>query len=228
MSETQVKRETSLAKVGYKTGCLKATEPIAHGRAHDMRDAPQVPLPSVGQRRWGVYTWAYRLYSSILYRAGPSGDRTGPAFLRCIMQYASVSSPSLKGGVSTTARLPSDEYGDLLDVVTAVEVGELIQLEGPTDLDDDELRATTSFSWYRWFPAAVVVDGELFFHRGRRRYVGILCWDSAAMDRSEVVRLLNHLHKLDGWMCLSAETSLFATWEKGEITAADLERAIGG
>jgi hypothetical protein len=110
MSETQVKRETSLAKVGYKTGCLKATEPIAHGRAHDMRDAPQVPLPSVGQRRWGVYTWAYRLYSSILYRAGPSGDRTGPAFLRCIMQYASVSSPSLKGGVSTTARLPSDEF----------------------------------------------------------------------------------------------------------------------
>jgi hypothetical protein len=119
----------------------------------------------------------------------------------------------------------NDEHGNLLDFVTAVEVGELIQLEGPIDFDDDDLPATTPFSWYRWFPAAVVIDGELFFHRGRRRHAGSLCWDSAEMDRAEVARLLNHLCKLDGWMCLSAETSLFAAWESGEITAADLERA---
>jgi hypothetical protein len=121
----------------------------------------------------------------------------------------------------------NDDAGNLLDVVAAVEVDDLIQLEGPMDLDGDELRATTSFSWYRWFPAAVVIDGELFFHRGRKRYAGSLLWDSAEMDRAEVARLLNHLRKLDGWMCLSAETSLFRAWERREITAADLERAIG-
>jgi hypothetical protein len=119
----------------------------------------------------------------------------------------------------------NDEHGNLLDVVTAVEVGELIQLEGPIDFDDDDLRATTSFSWYRWFPAAVVIDGELFFHRGRKRHVGNLLWDAAEMDRAEVVRLLNHLRKLGGWSCLSAETSMFAAWEEREITVADLERA---
>jgi hypothetical protein len=49
MSQTQVKRETSLAKIGRKTGRLKATEPTARGRAHDTGDATLIPAPSVGQ-----------------------------------------------------------------------------------------------------------------------------------------------------------------------------------
>jgi hypothetical protein len=72
-----------------------------------------------------------------------------------------------------------------------------------------------------------VIDDELFFHRGRKRHVGSLTWDSAEMDRAEVARLLNHLRKLDGWTCLSAEASLFNVWERREITAGDLEGAIG-
>jgi len=49
MSETQVKRETSLAKVHRKGGRLKATEPTACGRAHDTGDATLISSPSVGQ-----------------------------------------------------------------------------------------------------------------------------------------------------------------------------------
>jgi hypothetical protein len=51
MSQTQVKRETSLAKIGHKTGRLKATEPTARGRARDTGDATLIPSPSVGQQR---------------------------------------------------------------------------------------------------------------------------------------------------------------------------------
>jgi hypothetical protein len=51
MLETQVKRETSLAKVRGNPGRLKATEPTARGRAHDTGDATLVPSPSVGQQR---------------------------------------------------------------------------------------------------------------------------------------------------------------------------------
>jgi hypothetical protein len=117
----------------------------------------------------------------------------------------------------------NDRHGNLVDLVDSVEVGELIQLEGPMEFDGDESWGTTPIAWTgvgfwlsgRWFPSY-----------DRRRYAGNLCWDSAAMDRAEVVRLLNHLRKLDGWSCLSAEASLFDVWEKGEITVADIERAI--
>jgi hypothetical protein len=49
MSQTQVKRETSLAKIGRQTGRRKATEPTARGRAHDTGDATLILAPSVGQ-----------------------------------------------------------------------------------------------------------------------------------------------------------------------------------
>jgi hypothetical protein len=118
----------------------------------------------------------------------------------------------------------NDDAGNLLDVVAAVEVDDLIQLEGPTDFDDDNLPGTTSIAWTI---RIVEVAGAAFRYHDRRRFAGNLLWDSAAMDRAEVARLLNHLRKLDGWSCLSAEASLFNAWEKGEITAADLERAGG-
>ena len=51
MLETQVKHETSLAKVRGNSGRLKATEPTARGRASDAGDATLVPLLSVGQQR---------------------------------------------------------------------------------------------------------------------------------------------------------------------------------
>jgi hypothetical protein len=88
-------------------------------------------------------------------------------------------------------------------------------------------RGTTPFAWYWWFPASVVIDDEIFLCHNRSRHAGNILWDSAEMDRAEVTRLLNHLRKLDGWTCLSAETSLFRAWERREITAADLERASG-
>ena len=49
MSQTQVKRETSLAKVGRQIGRRKATEPAARGRAYDTGDATLVPSPSADQ-----------------------------------------------------------------------------------------------------------------------------------------------------------------------------------
>jgi hypothetical protein len=116
----------------------------------------------------------------------------------------------------------NDDDGNLLAVVSAVEVGELIQLEGPTEFDGDDLPATTPIAWtLRIVEVAVAV----FRHRGRKRHVGNILWDSAEMDRAEVVRLLNHLRTLGGWSCLSAEASLFEAWERREITVEDLERA---
>lgn len=117
----------------------------------------------------------------------------------------------------------NDRHGNLLDVVDSVEVGELIQLEGPTNFDDDDLPGTTPIAWTT---RIVEVAGAEFRYHDRGRFAGNLCWDSAEMDRAEVVRLLNHLRKLGGWTCLSAETSLFRAWERREITAADLERTI--
>jgi hypothetical protein len=118
----------------------------------------------------------------------------------------------------------NDDDGNLLDVVAAVEVDGLIQLEGPTEFDDEYLPATTPIAWTL---RIVEVAGAEFRHHDRRRFAGNLLWDSVAMDRAEVVRLLNHLRTLDGWMCLSAETLLFEAWERREITVADLDRAIG-
>jgi hypothetical protein len=54
-----------------------------------------------------------------------------------------------------------------------------------------------------------------------------LCWDAAEMDGADVVRLLNHLRRLGGWSCVNAEASLFKVWREREITAGDLERAMG-
>jgi hypothetical protein len=122
----------------------------------------------------------------------------------------------------------NDHRGNPLDFVQDVEVGELIQLEGPFDFDGDMPRGTTPFSWYGWFPAAVVINDELFFHHGRSRHAGNLLWDSAEMDRSEFVRLLNHLRTIGGWSCVEAEASLSSAWEHAaEITVDDLERASG-
>jgi hypothetical protein len=56
MSQTQVKRETSLAKIGRKAGRPKATESAARGRAHDAGDATLIPSLSAGQQRRGAYT----------------------------------------------------------------------------------------------------------------------------------------------------------------------------
>lgn len=44
-------------------GLVPSAEPTAHGRANDMQDAPQVLLPSVGQRRWGAYTPVREVYN---------------------------------------------------------------------------------------------------------------------------------------------------------------------
>jgi hypothetical protein len=118
----------------------------------------------------------------------------------------------------------NDRHGNLLDVVDSVEVGELIQLEGPMEFDGDESLGTTPIAWTI---RIVEVAGAEFRYYDRWRHAGNLCWDAVAMDRAEVARLLNHLRKLDGWMCLSAETSLFEAWERREITVADLDRAIG-
>jgi len=47
-----VKSERTHTKpVRAGNGCLKTTEPTVRGRTSDIRDASQVPLPSVGQSR---------------------------------------------------------------------------------------------------------------------------------------------------------------------------------
>jgi hypothetical protein len=118
----------------------------------------------------------------------------------------------------------NDDDGNLLDVVAAVEVDELIQLEGPIDFDDDELRATTPIAWTI---RIVEVAGVAFPYHDRGRFAGNLCWDAVVMDKGEIVRLLNHLANLIGWSYLSAEASLAEVWGKREITADDLEGAMG-
>jgi hypothetical protein len=120
----------------------------------------------------------------------------------------------------------NDHRGNPLDFVQDVEVGELIRLEGPFDFDGDMPRGTTPFAWYRWFPASVVIDDEIFLCHNRSRHAGSILWDAAEMDRAEVVRLLNHLRTIPGWSCVEAEASLFAAWKERDITAVDLERAM--
>ena len=56
MSQTQVKRETSLAQIGRKAGRLKATEPAARGRANDGEDVTLIFILSASQRRRVAYT----------------------------------------------------------------------------------------------------------------------------------------------------------------------------
>jgi hypothetical protein len=51
MPQTQVKRETSLAKIRLRPGRSKAIEPAARGRAYDAGDATLIPGLSVGQER---------------------------------------------------------------------------------------------------------------------------------------------------------------------------------
>jgi hypothetical protein len=122
----------------------------------------------------------------------------------------------------TVSFCTNDDDGNLLAVVSAVEVDELIQLEGPIDFDDDDLPATTPIAWTI---GVIEVAGAEFRYHDRGRCVGNLCWDAVAMDRADVVRLLNHLRTLGGWTCLSAEMSLFNAWERREITVTDLEGA---
>ena len=56
-------------------GSESPTELTARGRADDMQDAPLVLLPSVSQRRSGVYTAeeqrAYRIFVPVVYLNKP-------------------------------------------------------------------------------------------------------------------------------------------------------------
>jgi hypothetical protein len=118
----------------------------------------------------------------------------------------------------------NDDAGNLLDVVSAVEVEGLIRLWGPAIFDGVELSGTTPIAWTI---RIVDVAGVEFRHHGQRRFAGNLLWDSAEMDRAEVVRMLNYLRKRGGWSCMEAEVSLAQVWGEREITVADIERAMG-
>jgi hypothetical protein len=120
----------------------------------------------------------------------------------------------------------NDRHGNLLDVVDSVEVGDLIQIEGPMMFSEilSEVVGTTTIAWTL---RTVEVAGAEFRYYDRGRHAGNLCWDAVAMDRAEVARLLNHLRTIGGWTCLSAEASLAEVWGNREITVDDLERASG-
>jgi hypothetical protein len=120
----------------------------------------------------------------------------------------------------------NDDCGNPRSIVENVEIDDLIRLEGPIIFDEnpDEPVGGTPI---RWLEIAVWIGGRWFYHHGRSHHVGSLTWDSAEMDRADVVLMLNHLREIDGWSCIEAEASLFAAWAEREITAGDLERAMG-
>lgn len=121
----------------------------------------------------------------------------------------------------------NDCHGADTGTVAEIAVDDLIQLEGPTDFDDEDLPATTPFVCWVTPLYSFRVGGETFRGTYRRRHVGNILWDSVRMPRGEFCRLLNYLVGTKEWSCTEAEMSLFKAWRGGEpITVEMLEGAI--